>query len=514
MSQGLAACGTQPALPTCRMRGPACSAHMPAAGPRSTAHPLCLRLQPDGKISRKSQLQWGAPPLALVVGRLYVAALLPERVEVQSISRALQGQAIKQVAIEQASPRLPSSFHPLSPVHWLLSTCKGETSTVAMHPTPQTVSLPSAFLSTGPFPPSPSPAQAIPLPSMTLAAPAPAADGGLLIASGAAGRIRRLAPVPLQQQARQLAAGGDFQVTAGRGVFVGAAGDSGRRKGCKLRPLGGRKAGGMQGTTDLVGAQGQQRIALEPAPPSPRRVRWRSATSCQCLQSSFPAARPCPTLYRPPLRPAGCAGGLQPARARRRAAGRARRRGSCQAAGGSQAAAGGRAAPAVRAPPVCRWGGRRAAGSSNCPPSRQAVGVVGAGRQAGGGGGAPVAAGRARRSTFLHIFLWRADNEPEEALAQLSMCSQADPLVLLRLFPSLLPDKFAPLLPSSAAGEALPPVPPNAQQVRAQQASVAAAQCAAGGVLWHAWGAGERRRGAPPGGGGLVLRCGAARRAA
>jgi hypothetical protein len=44
-------------------------------------------LGPDGKPSRKTTLTWSQPPNALAAGRLYVAALLPGGVEVQSISR-------------------------------------------------------------------------------------------------------------------------------------------------------------------------------------------------------------------------------------------------------------------------------------------------------------------------------------------------------------------------------------------------------------------------------------------
>lgn len=38
------------------------------------------------------------------------------------------------------------------------------------------------------------------------------------------------------------------------------------------------------------------------------------------------------------------------------------------------------------------------------------------------------------------------------------MCSEPDPLLLLRLYPSLVPDKFKPLLPTSAYGESLPEI--------------------------------------------------------
>lgn len=49
--------------------------------------------------------------------------------------------------------------------------------------------------------------------------------------------------------------------------------------------------------------------------------------------------------------------------------------------------------------------------------------------------------------------------EYDEALTQFSMCSDASPLLLLRLYPSLVPDKFQPFLPTTAYGEPLPEPP-------------------------------------------------------
>lgn len=49
------------------------------------------------------------------------------------------------------------------------------------------------------------------LPGMGVAAPVPSADGSLYIASSSDGGIRQLKPVPLEKQARLLAAAGDFQ---------------------------------------------------------------------------------------------------------------------------------------------------------------------------------------------------------------------------------------------------------------------------------------------------------------
>jgi hypothetical protein len=54
-----------------------------------------------------------------------------------------------------------------------------------------------------------------------------------------------------------------------------------------------------------------------------------------------------------------------------------------------------------------------------------------------------------------HLF---AAGDLDDALTQLSMCSDASPLLLLRLFPDLVPRKFRGLLPATAYGEPLPPV--------------------------------------------------------
>ncbi|WIA17457.1 hypothetical protein OEZ85_014302 [Tetradesmus obliquus] len=104
-------------------------------------------LGPDGKPLRKTTLSWSAPPNALAAGRQYVAALLPGCVEVKSISRAGAAAA----------------------------------------------------------------AQTLLLPGMTVAAPTPSSAGCLYIASSTDKGIRQLLPVPLERQARLLAAAGDFQ---------------------------------------------------------------------------------------------------------------------------------------------------------------------------------------------------------------------------------------------------------------------------------------------------------------
>jgi hypothetical protein len=52
------------------------------------------------------------------------------------------------------------------------------------------------------------------------------------------------------------------------------------------------------------------------------------------------------------------------------------------------------------------------------------------------------------------------------------MCSDSDPLLLLRLYPQLVPPKFVPLLPSTAYGEALPE---QQQQASGSSSSVGAA---------------------------------------
>lgn len=59
---------------------------------------------------------------------------------------------------------------------------------------------------------------------------------------------------------------------------------------------------------------------------------------------------------------------------------------------------------------------------------------------------------------LISAVLLFAAGEPDEALTQLSMCSEPDPLLLLRLYPSLVPEKFMQLLPTSAYGEPLPAV--------------------------------------------------------
>ncbi|KAF6257282.1 hypothetical protein COO60DRAFT_26268 [Scenedesmus sp. NREL 46B-D3] len=218
-------------------------------------------LGPDGKPSRKTTLSWSQPPNALVAGRLYVAALLPGCIEVKSISR-VGASAAEQTLL---------------------------------------------------------------LPGMSVAAPTPSSGGCLYAASAADKGIRQLRPVPLERQAKLLAAAGDFQ-----------------------------------GALELL------------------------------------------TLMED------------------------------EAAAAAAAAAGSEA-------------GDEAAGTASTA--------------------AAVAAAAAKRQQLedvlrlkfgYHLF---ETGEPDEALTQFSMCSEPDPLLLLRLYPSLVPDKFLPLLPSSAYGEPLPDMP-------------------------------------------------------
>lgn len=49
------------------------------------------------------------------------------------------------------------------------------------------------------------------MPGMAVVAPTPAPDGSLYLASATDGGIRQLKPVPLERQAKLLAAAGDFQ---------------------------------------------------------------------------------------------------------------------------------------------------------------------------------------------------------------------------------------------------------------------------------------------------------------
>lgn len=53
--------------------------------------------------------------------------------------------------------------------------------------------------------------QVVLLPNLAVTAPSPAADGSLFLASASFGGIRQLKPIPLERQARLLAAAGDFQ---------------------------------------------------------------------------------------------------------------------------------------------------------------------------------------------------------------------------------------------------------------------------------------------------------------
>jgi hypothetical protein len=66
----------------------------------------------------------------------------------------------------------------------------------------------------------------------------------------------------------------------------------------------------------------------------------------------------------------------------------------------------------------------------------------------------------------------------DEALTQLSMCSDPDPLLLLRLYPQLVPATFVPLLPTTAYGEQLPDMQQQQQEAAAGDTAAAAAAAA------------------------------------
>lgn len=66
------------------------------------------------------------------------------------------------------------------------------------------------------------------------------------------------------------------------------------------------------------------------------------------------------------------------------------------------------------------------------------------------------------RLRFCHNLFEAGD--VDDALTQLSMCSDAGPLLLLRLFPGLVPGKFRGLLPTSAYGEGLPEIEDGGDQ--------------------------------------------------
>lgn len=105
-------------------------------------------LGPDGKPCRKTSITWSQPPRCLVASPMYAVALLPSAVEVKAISRAAAAATAQQMLL---------------------------------------------------------------LPNMAVAAPTPARDGCIYIASGSDSGIRRLRPLPLERQAKLLAAAGDFQ---------------------------------------------------------------------------------------------------------------------------------------------------------------------------------------------------------------------------------------------------------------------------------------------------------------
>ncbi|GFR42238.1 hypothetical protein Agub_g3132, partial [Astrephomene gubernaculifera] len=91
-----------------------------------------------------------------------------------------------------------------------------------------------------------------------------------------------------------------------------------------------------------------------------------------------------------------------------------------------------------------------------------AVAEAGGGGGGGGRGVSGVGGGRRAlleerlRLAYGH-YLFQA-GEYDEGMAQLALCKSTTALVLLRLFPSLVPDKFKHLLPREAAGQPLPVV--------------------------------------------------------
>ena len=76
-----------------------------------------------------------------------------------------------------------------------------------------------------------------------------------------------------------------------------------------------------------------------------------------------------------------------------------------------------------------------------------------------------------------HLF---SAGDYDEALTQLSMCSDPDPLLLLRLYPQLVPAKFVPLLPTTVYGEQLPDMQQQQLDAAAGDTAAAADPTAAG----------------------------------
>ncbi|KXZ52313.1 hypothetical protein GPECTOR_10g945 [Gonium pectorale] len=94
----------------------------------------------------------------------------------------------------------------------------------------------------------------------------------------------------------------------------------------------------------------------------------------------------------------------------------------------------------------------RSAGTSGTQlePSGSSTGL-------GGGGSRRALLEERLRLAYGH-YLFQT-GEYDEGMAQLALCKSTTALVLLRLFPSLVPAKFRHLLPAEAAGQPLPEVP-------------------------------------------------------
>ncbi|PNH02814.1 Vam6/Vps39-like protein, partial [Tetrabaena socialis] len=108
--------------------------------------------------------------------------------------------------------------------------------------------------------------------------------------------------------------------------------------------------------------------------------------------------------------------------------------------------------------------GAKAGGARGAPEPAASAGGGGApaasasaGGGGGGGGGRRALLEERLRLAYGH-YLFNS-GEYDEGMAQLALCKSTTALVLLRLFPSLVPPKFQHYLPHEAAGQPLPRVP-------------------------------------------------------
>ncbi|GLC77792.1 hypothetical protein PLESTB_000955600 [Pleodorina starrii] len=106
--------------------------------------------------------------------------------------------------------------------------------------------------------------------------------------------------------------------------------------------------------------------------------------------------------------------------------------------------------------------GGAAASGDGVAAEAGAEGGCSAGAVAGAGPGWTATSRRALLEERLRLsyghYLFKA-GEYDDGMAQLALCKSATALVLLRLFPSLVPPKYQHVLPTHAAGQPLPPVP-------------------------------------------------------